>query len=355
MEKTLNEQPLISVILAIYNVEQFLNQCIESIVCQTYGNIEIILVDDGSKDSSLSICECWKKKDARIILINQENQGLAGARNTGLAACKGEWFYFVDGDDYLERDAIEQAISYINDDIDLVVTDYFVDTASRIWKESFFPFRDKEFSEVEKIELMKNCFLKTPSVNQSTCTMLGVAWAKLYRTEIVKDNNIRFDLRLRKMQDAPFNCEVFHRSRKIKFASIPTYHYRFNNASITHRSNSNYVNVGDSVLVAFKAFINKFGYENELMPVYYARKFMFGCESVKFILILDNTGMSLAQKAKQTKKLMTHFCEKDKKSEMFPYLLKPYKLAYILHRLNAYTLMYLLMKCFYKMKMKKMK
>lgn len=348
-------KPLVSVLVAVYNVEIYLNQCIESIVNQTYRNIEIILVNDGSKDNSLSICHEWRKKDDRIKVKSQDNQGLAGARNTGLANCNGEWFYFVDGDDFLEIDAIEKILPYIDEETDLIITDYYVDTKSRSWQESFLSFKDRDFYNDDKLELIKNCYLKTSFVNQDTCTMIGVSWSKLYRTKMVKEHGMKFDLRLRKMQDAPFSSMAFNNSRKIRFISVPTYHYRFNDESITHKGNPNYTKMGEAVLFALKTFISDNGYEKELLPVYYARRFMFGCEAVKFIYILDSTGMKLNQKAMGIKDVMKEFCEKGKKREMFPYLLRPYKLAYILNQLHAYLLMYLLMSYFYKMRMNRMK
>ena len=96
----MNEQ-LISVIVAVYNVEKYLDKCVESIVKQTYHELEIILVDDGSKDNSGKICDEWAEKDSRIHVIHKQNGGLSDARNYGLKASNGEWICFVDGDDYI--------------------------------------------------------------------------------------------------------------------------------------------------------------------------------------------------------------------------------------------------------------
>lgn len=101
------KEELISCIVPVYNVEEYLNQCIESIVTQTYKNIEIILIDDGSTDASPEICDNWKRKDERIIVIHKKNEGVSVARNIGLGYKKGEWVVFIDSDDYLHSQYIE--------------------------------------------------------------------------------------------------------------------------------------------------------------------------------------------------------------------------------------------------------
>ena len=112
----------ISVIVPIYNVEEYLGRCIESIINQTYQNIEIILVDDGSTDNSLSICKEYAIKDRRINIIHKENAGVSSARNIGLKKSKGEFVTFVDSDDYVKLTCFEKMIRGIkNNDVDMVV------------------------------------------------------------------------------------------------------------------------------------------------------------------------------------------------------------------------------------------
>lgn len=98
---------LVSVIIPVYNVEAYLNQCINSVLNQTYSNLDVILIDDGSTDCSGGICDVFAKNDKRVTVIHQKNRGLAGARNTGLSVCRGEYITFVDSDDYLPENAIE--------------------------------------------------------------------------------------------------------------------------------------------------------------------------------------------------------------------------------------------------------
>ena len=98
------EKYKISVIVTVYNVEQYLDDCIQSILNQTYTNLEIILVNDGSTDNSLKICQKYKKRDSRIALINQDNAGAVVARKSGIDRATGEYVTFVDGDDWIEMD-----------------------------------------------------------------------------------------------------------------------------------------------------------------------------------------------------------------------------------------------------------
>ena len=118
------EQPMVSVIIPIYNVEDYLEECIRSVCDQSYTNLEIILVDDGSPDGSPAICDAWAKKDSRIRVIHKKNGGLSDARNAGLDVAEGEYIYFVDGDDYIKPDLIETALGHFKENTDMVVFRY---------------------------------------------------------------------------------------------------------------------------------------------------------------------------------------------------------------------------------------
>ena len=103
-------EDLISVIVPIYNVESYLEQCIKSIINQTYKNIEIILIDDGSTDKSPKICDKYKQKDSRIIVVHKQNTGVSATRNIGLELSKGKWIAFVDSDDWIEKEYLEELL-----------------------------------------------------------------------------------------------------------------------------------------------------------------------------------------------------------------------------------------------------
>lgn len=118
------ENKLVSIIVPIYKVEPYLKKCIESIICQTYKNIEIILVDDGSPDNSGEICDRYSQIDNRIIVIHKQNDGVSNARNSGMEISHGKYIYFIDGDDYVEKDAIEKLVYLAElEKADLVIAD----------------------------------------------------------------------------------------------------------------------------------------------------------------------------------------------------------------------------------------
>ena len=105
--------PLVSIIIPVYNVEQYLDQCMETVLGQTYSNLDIILVDDGSKDKSSQMCDEYVAKDKRVKVLHKENGGLSSARNKGLELAKGQYIIFPDPDDYLEKDYIQTIINTI--------------------------------------------------------------------------------------------------------------------------------------------------------------------------------------------------------------------------------------------------
>lgn len=169
---------LISVIIPIYNVENYLNKCLDSIIKQTYKNIEIICINDGSTDSSLEILQNYAKKDVRIKIINQVNKGLGTARNVGLSIANGEFISFVDSDDWVDEDLYKTCIDNIKDDIDIVA--FGAKTVNlknnKIYKGQY---SSKNF---------KKGFNLLNLFNIHT-----VAWNKLYRHSFLLSNNIIFD------------------------------------------------------------------------------------------------------------------------------------------------------------------
>ena len=126
---------LISIIIPMYNSEKTLNRCIESVLKQTYSNIEVVLINDGSTDNSRNICEEFAKKDNRIVLVNKENEGVGKARNTGLEVSNGKYISFVDSDDYIESNMIENLYNIlISHNVDCVKANYDIVTKNGIEK-----------------------------------------------------------------------------------------------------------------------------------------------------------------------------------------------------------------------------
>lgn len=181
VEDKTQQEPLISVIVPIYKVEAYLDRCVQSIVNQTYQNLEIILVDDGSPDKCPEICDEWAIRDARIRTVHKKNGGLSDARNTGIDLAKGEWIAFVDSDDYIMPDMYKRLLSeVIENQADIATCSFFYDYQS--YQESLVPFLKQDHAILSAKDMMLICFKPHP-------VEFTVAWNKLYHKKLFDDKN----------------------------------------------------------------------------------------------------------------------------------------------------------------------
>lgn len=332
----------VSVIVAIYNVSKYLDRCILSITEQSISKLQIILVNDGSTDDSLDKCLEWQKKNPRIEVINKENGGVSTARNMGIEAAKGKWICFVDGDDYLEKDAIRNMLER-KDDSDVLLANYYVDNGDNVREERFLYRTDRVIftSELARRELIKNCFVRSDMAYPHSITLIGVPWAKLYRTQLIKENNIRFDEKLKKMQDAIFNLEVFWKADKIIYCGDQhVYYYVQNDQSVTHKANPRYRETVDDFMRAFRDKINEYQLK-DMEEVYNAKKFMLALSCIKFIYLLDKDEYTIRERLNGTEKLLMEMNLDIKHENKFmSYLGKAHKLAYKLYKMKAYSMIY---------------
>lgn len=225
-EKNCQETPLISVIVPVYNVEAFLPVCIESIINQTYKNLEIVLVDDGSSDACPEICNNYEKKDKRIKVIHKENGGLSDARNVGLNEAKGSYITFVDSDDYLGKNFVEITVNRcLKNDADICICDYI----SVEEKQNAYVHRKQT---LEKVYSNRECLINTysPTIHG----MEFVAWGKLYRIDLFKKNNIVFP-KGKIHEDTFTTYKVIYNARKIVMVDYVGYYYRQRSGSIMNK------------------------------------------------------------------------------------------------------------------------
>ena len=212
----------VSVVVPVYNVEKYLKRCLDSIINQTYKNIEIILVNDGSKDNSRDICEEYEKNFDNIILINQENGGLSAARNTGLKYVKGEAVTFVDSDDWLELDAIAYYVDSMKKyNVDMVVTNNI--RTKDYQKNILQPNNIKE--EVLTQEDYAKKFFKIDGNS-----IEYYAWSKLYKREIMED--VEFPVGLF-AEDVLGTFRYMKNSQSIFYSNKITYNYFINDNGLT--------------------------------------------------------------------------------------------------------------------------
>ena len=144
----MEQDPLVSIIIPVYKVEKFLDECVASVAAQTYANLEILLVDDGSPDNCPAMCDAWAARDPRIRVIHKPNGGLSDARNTGIAGATGAYIYFADSDDTVAPTLVEDCLNAMREyDADLVMFQF--DTISENNKPLLSNYRHNDFTEVQ--------------------------------------------------------------------------------------------------------------------------------------------------------------------------------------------------------------
>ncbi|CAM4467537.1 glycosyltransferase [Paenibacillus typhae] len=218
--------PQISIVVPIYNVEQYLERCMQSLVNQTYRNVEIILVNDGSTDGSSSICDKYENMDQRIQVIHKLNGGLSDARNFGLKVSRGEYVLFVDSDDYIELDACEKLYNVIKQ-FSSDAPDLIIGNARKIHNDTTTYLMHKGTENYALLSgpnyMLKE--LKTESLHMAV-------WLNLYRNEFLKKNNLEFKVGLLH-EDEQFTPRVLLKANNVICTDIIFYNYIIRSSSIT--------------------------------------------------------------------------------------------------------------------------
>ncbi len=237
-------RPLVSIIVPVYNVKTYLEECINSLLGQTYNNIEIILVDDGSSDGSGAICDKYSIQDNRVKVHHIQNQGVSHARNLGIDKSEGEWLTFVDADDTLDLAAIQISVDYIVQHIESIDI--------------------LQFGGAKTYDAYEYC---TKSEAIASLKLRRNACASLYRASVIKNNNIRFIEGLRLGEDQLFNYSVVHHSRYCQRIANNFYKYRQIDSSSTHTPSA-------QALIKTVEEINKFSFQDEFS--YYLQILILG-------------------------------------------------------------------------------
>ncbi len=216
--------PLVSIIVPIYKVEPYLRRCLDSIVNQTYTNLEIILVDDGSPDGCPQICDEYAVKDNRVVVIHKENGGLSDARNAGLDICKGEYIFFIDSDDFISKQAILTLYkACIEQNADIAIGNYqSFNKESEIQEEH----TNAIFHHISFEDVMKKQLFHTHEFTQFV-----VAWNKLIKTEIAK----KFPFPKGQLCEDNFTTFKYFYNSKAIFTKETTYYYQNREQSIVNQ------------------------------------------------------------------------------------------------------------------------
>ncbi|MCL2399553.1 MAG: glycosyltransferase [Defluviitaleaceae bacterium] len=219
------EQPLISVIVPVYNVAEYLSRCINSILDQSYQMLEIILVNDGSTDESGTICNNFSEEDNRIKVIHQENAGVSAARNAGLDVAQGEWIGFVDPDDWIEPDIFEKLHQAAMQNVKQVAICGYIKHCANGWTDN------RTCPEIAMV---------VPHINVLEYVLDeehfgGFIWNKLFAGSLInnENNKIRFRNEFHVCQDLVFVIEALLNSSDVAYISEPLYHYCLREGSTT--------------------------------------------------------------------------------------------------------------------------
>lgn len=235
--------PLISIIVPVYNVEVYLEACVNSLLAQTYKNIEIILINDGSVDNSGGLCDHLAQKDNRICVIHQKNQGVSATRNNGIDCANGEYLLFVDSDDTVDAQYVQTLYQEITEnDADLVICGY----------RRYYPKYTKDVC-AEKNSCISNLSQNEQLITQLyTGTLLNSPCNKIYKKKLITKY---FDSSLAMGEDLVFNLQYLKNVKKIKVISKVLYHYimRKNSAVTTYKPNrmENVVRVNEQLLAFY--------------------------------------------------------------------------------------------------------
>ena len=282
----MSDQPLVSIILPVYNAKNHIARCIESIRAQTYQNIQIIILNDGSRDISLPVCEMYRKVDRRILLVDKDNSGVSDTRNLGLRLAEGKYIQFVDSDDYIDPDYTEHLVTAAEEhSADLVIAPYKMvipremSSGRRLQEKlsALLPGEEEETQDLpeEKPEVRVYNFLPRGLLDTEGFAMhlmdkpasyyYSVLWNKLYRREILDSHEIFFASQIHWSEDLVFNLQYIQYARRFYAIDQPGYYYVQNPQSIVHTqvNPAAIVKMKTTVFPYYKALYEKLGLYEE--------------------------------------------------------------------------------------------
>ncbi|MDD3765696.1 MAG: glycosyltransferase [Eubacteriales bacterium] len=242
--------PSLSIIIPVYNIEKHLEECVESVLGQGFDDFEIILVNDGSKDSSGDICTAYGEKSSKVIAVHKENGGISSARNAGLEVAKGDYIWFLDGDDTAVSGCLDKVMPQIlKDRPDIAVCRFNIgeDNMNTIVALPYF-INEKMKSSANSLEIM-NEYYKNPDGMWSVPR-------HIYRRNFIVENGFAFDTGLPLAEDCEFNMNVFPKAKKFLFIQQSLFNYRINReGSLSSRRNADFVRTN---VIVFAKWIKHF-------------------------------------------------------------------------------------------------
>lgn len=222
----MSTEPLISVVIPVYNKEDKLTKCVESVLKQSYSRFELIIVNDGSTDNSNAVIDLLSKNDSRIKTIHTTNQGVSSARNIGIDNATGEYICFIDSDDWIDEEYLETLLCLsIKNNLDISIVSAKVENNGKVLENHFFSHN----GFIEKERIIKQLYDCNYEKESGDFIDVGVPWGKMYKLSFIKDLDLKFNLKLRRNQDNIFNLYAFQHARKVYYERKTLYNYNYDN------------------------------------------------------------------------------------------------------------------------------
>ena len=269
---------LVTIVLNVYNCEKYVKKCLDSLIKQTYKNLEILIINDGSTDKSLEICEKYQKKDNRIRIITHENCGLSLSRNAGIDNAKGEYIYFIDSDDYIEKDTIEYLYNLCKK------YDSKISTCDPI---DIYDYNVKVKNKKEKIEIVSS--IDYVKMILLSVKRTGTVWNKLIKKELF--NNLRFEKR--GVNDVVLVYKLVLKTDSICCSNQIKYYYLRNDESITMRKRTS-----ERTIDFYKASVERYDYLEKRYPNMIENKVCLNQITINSYLHKDDEVWDYLNKAK---------------------------------------------------------
>lgn len=307
----------VSIIIPVYNAEKYLDNCLNSVVNQTLSSIEIIIVNDGSNDASLSICEKYAIRDNRINIINKKNEGVSIARNTGIEFATGEYIMFVDSDDWIDLNMCEVMVNeIISKDADIVFCNHIKEYNDKSKREEFDSKREFIGNNAVKSDIILPLIEEDDGDIHHKRASFRSPWGKLFKRSIIMNNNIRFNKNLIIGEDFIFDLEYLKYCSRVSMDERNLYHYRINEDSVLVRYKENPWRFYKILLTYLEEYLRKNFNENEYLARLNKLKIKY------FIICLRNEMSPLNKKSfLEKKKYLAVICE----DELMTLALKSFK------------------------------
>ncbi len=337
----------VSIIIPIYNSEKYLESCLKSVKNQTFKEIEVIMINDGSTDESINICKSFCDKDRRFRLLNKENTGVSDCRNIGIKLAKADYIMFVDADDWLENNAVDVSYNNIKEaNADLCQFNYYFAISENNYIQNTHYYKPKEIFEEKEMDILKCTVLSPDFEEKQTNRKIGkikACWGKIYLRKMLIENKIEFNTSLKIHEDTLFNLQTFQKSKKIIFIDEFLYYYRKNESSITNRYCPGKIKENQLVIDKINNVLNE---DNKIVQkaknylffelfCNYIIKDVFNCKNKKKYNI----------KEKEIKdNIIRYQYDKIMNEINIKYLNIKHKVAYLLIKFRQYKILYLLVK-----------